>query len=745
MQVLNDQDVARFDQSSKPVFVSAGKIFTDDDIAKIDSQPKQNSAAGPLAQFGKGIYETAHQIPIVRQVMDMEPELAEKYGQVPEPDGAGQKIARMAGEGTALIPAFEGGAALAGEKLIGGALGIGAQQTAGSIQEGKGPIQSGIEGAAAAAGTYVGGKALDATGKFIGDMAKPVGEKISDTISDLYNKAVKPTVVKGNANMLVKSNANVETGIRSIINNKDNLSLGDEGAKSPESLSHASEAIEQTKNDIFNKYNAMQKQATGRGATLNGLGLAQTLQPIIDDKALEVVSPQTKEYAVKLFDRLQNAGEMTPEEAQDMIKGFNGRLKAYYRNPSPDQYGNTAVDALVANNARKILDEKISQESGSGYQDLKNQYGALSSMEKDVSRAAQRSSNYQNKGLLDFSDIFTGEQVARGILTGNPAEIASGIGGRLIKEYYKKLNNPDANIKNMFTKVSDLMQQEGHPAFSEKLSTAKQAIKEKLGGLADSIPSRQFSVAGQVGKNSNFKNNIYPFASPLEGSEAGQAGEAFAQPMVHKEPAQENPLEIGGQANAAENEGAPAPRYVNGKEGSINIQTLRENASKIPSQNMIDSYVKEHPQLAEKWKNFGKGSGALALAGSLVAGGNAQASLLPKNETMVIEKIAKSYNLSPEETNLLKVIRKVENGGAGKEFGALTPKAMRFKDNPSKSFETQAKWAAGTIKNKYKGNIDRFAQQWAPKGVANDPNNLNKNWAKNAKFYMKEFSKGEKK
>lgn len=500
LQSLSDEQLSgMISKAQAPQGADLSHLSDDELNSQINAAKTKESAAEPIAQIGKGIYDTVHQIPGVRQFMDMEPELAEKYGQVPEPAGAGQRIARMAGEGVGLTPAFAGGEALAGGKLIGGALGVGAQQTAGDLQEGKGPIQSGIEGATAAAGTYVGGKVLDAAGKMVGDALKPVSEKISDTIGDLYNKAVRPTTIKGNSAILAKNNANVEAGVRAIVDNKDNLSLGEEGVQTPETLAHTSDAIAQTKDAIFNKYDAMQKEATGKGTTINGLGLAQSLQPIIDDKALEVVSPQTKEYAVKLFDRLQNAGDMTPEEAQDMIKGFNGRLKAYYRNPSPDQYGNTAVDALVANNARKSLDDAITSASGPGYQALKNQYGALSSMEKDVGRAAQRASNYQNKGLLDFSDIFTGEQVARGILSGNPAEVASGLGGRLIKEYYKKLNNPDANIKNMFSKVSDLMQKEGQPSFADNLSAATQRAKESLGGLFDAVPSRQMGITGQAG------------------------------------------------------------------------------------------------------------------------------------------------------------------------------------------------------------------------------------------------------
>lgn len=105
-------------------------------------------------------------------------------------------------------------------------------------------------------------------------------------------------------------------------------------------------------------------------------------------------------------------------------------------------------------------------------------------------------------------------------------------------------------------------------------------------------------------------------------------------------------------------------------------------------------------------------------------------------EEGIINKVADEYGLKGDARKLLFVIRRVEKGGPGKEFGVLVDEAMRFKDDPIKSLETQAKWAAGTIKKRYNGNLQEFANRWAPIGADNDPNNLNSNWFKNAKFYM---------
>ena len=107
------------------------------------------------------------------------------------------------------------------------------------------------------------------------------------------------------------------------------------------------------------------------------------------------------------------------------------------------------------------------------------------------------------------------------------------------------------------------------------------------------------------------------------------------------------------------------------------------------------------------------------------------------NEDKIINTVAREYGLNQEQANLLWAIRKVENGRQGREFGVLKPEAMRYENgDPVKSFETQAKWAAGTIKKRYNGDLEEFANRWAPIGAENDPTNLNKNWVKNIKFYM---------
>lgn len=109
-------------------------------------------------------------------------------------------------------------------------------------------------------------------------------------------------------------------------------------------------------------------------------------------------------------------------------------------------------------------------------------------------------------------------------------------------------------------------------------------------------------------------------------------------------------------------------------------------------------------------------------------------------EQRIISSVADKYGLKGNARNLLFAIRNAENGAQGKEFGVLNPEAMRFAKDPDpyKSLEIQAMWAAGTIKKRFDGDLEKFSKIYAPKGVDNDPNNLNANWLKNVSYYMKQ-------
>ena len=94
--------------------------------------------------------------------------------------------------------------------------------------------------------------------------------------------------------------------------------------------------------------------------------------------------------------------------------------------------------------------------------------------------------------------------------------------------------------------------------------------------------------------------------------------------------------------------------------------------------------------------------------------------------------------LRPYFTRLLVAIRKAENGGPGRQFGVLHPKA--------KTYRQQAGWCSAIAWKRYEEWTELqnappylvyLANRYAPtKNATNDPLLLNLHWLKNVRAFM---------
>lgn len=406
---------------------------------------------------------------------------------------------------------------------IGGmALGAGGsadEVAAKAATEGKNIISDVTDG-----GARAGGAVAD---KILGDGADAAAEataaKMPDTgkIINNYNRAIKPSVAgKANATQIAAYNDNVVKGVTAIAENRPNLELTDADGnvvkgQTPESVSQFSDAISQTKQAIFKQYDAMAKAAGDEGGTVdfsksaspNAAGKPTTvvdeLNQVIGDKTLGIANPGAIAYAKSLLERLTGEGTdeegnviprkpMTTSEVQDLVQHYNQSLKAFYRNPTYDTASKAAIDALVANKMRSILDATITDSQGAGYQGLKSQYGALSAIEKDVAKRATVVGRQNPVGFLGgLSDVAAGAEVVRGLMTLNPVDFVTGGVMKGIQLLVKRLNDPDAGVRRLFSETSDV----GQPATENTLgSEAKGTV------LDSSQKSTTFQPKSKLGQ-----------------------------------------------------------------------------------------------------------------------------------------------------------------------------------------------------------------------------------------------------
>lgn len=114
---------------------------------------------------------------------------------------------------------------------------------------------------------------------------------------------------------------------------------------------------------------------------------------------------------------------------------------------------------------------------------------------------------------------------------------------------------------------------------------------------------------------------------------------------------------------------------------------------------------------------------------------------IPAADREILTKVADEYGLRGDARWLLYTIRIVEGGGPGREMGVLVPAAQRHKGDHAKSLELQARWAAGTIRKRYAGDLEAFAARWCPLNDPRDKGRLNRHWLANARAVMKECKK----
>lgn len=305
-------------------------------------------------------------------------------------------------------------------------------------------------------------KLIQETSSIVKSLVTKSEANIEKNILKSFEKGVKPNLPgKTTPTQLKNYREDVITAAKTIKGNRENLRLTDEvegtiSGELPKSLQQLSEAIEQTKKSVFTQYDDLAKQAGEAGVKVELESIGSELDTVINSKSLGITNPNAIKYAKALKERLISTGQLNTTTAQDVIQNYNNSLQAFYKNPSYDATSQVAIDAMVANRLRESIDKGITELTGQKYQTLKNQYGSLKAIERDVIKASLRDARRNIKGLIDFTDVFSGGQIVSGIVNLNPGQIASGAVQKAIAEYIKFLNNPNRAIERMFGAVEKL-------------------------------------------------------------------------------------------------------------------------------------------------------------------------------------------------------------------------------------------------------------------------------------------------
>lgn len=299
--------------------------------------------------------------------------------------------------------------------------------------------------------------------------------KVDSLIDEAYFKAVKPSTasLKG-AGQVEKYKTNVRTAIKDIAQNKSLLPE----EKLPQSLQETLSAVEEGKRRVWGQVEKLNQQAGKAGVKIDLNKVADTLDDVIKNKAISIENPGAVEYARALKERLLKAQSLTPQETQELVTNLNSRLSSFFRNPTADTASHSVIDAGIRNNIVKALDDAIETVSDDAAKPLRQLYGSYKSIESDVAKAAARVAKRNTTGLIDYTDIFSGGDIVRGVITANPAEVVRGGFMNAVKNLYKYRNDPNIQIKKLFDRVGGFY--EGRsvaPAVSRGITVPVETIK----------------------------------------------------------------------------------------------------------------------------------------------------------------------------------------------------------------------------------------------------------------------------
>ena len=363
-----------------------------------------------------------------------------------------------------------------------------------------------VGGIPASVGGLAADMAVDPAGMLMNLIPALMPGKVSATSSAIdkpFMKAVKVGTrgIKRSGD-IEKIKINARSAVESIVDNKNNLKLSDinglisEG-KLPESLDEFSQAISQTKKQIFNNYDAALKTAGKSGVTVPLRPIADEIVNAVADVHIEDLSPTVQNYGMQLAQRLEKRGSYTLTEAQDTIEALNNKLKTYFLNPTPEGLHQAVIDRAVVNNLRNSLVKAVESKTGPGYDILRRQYGNLNAIEENVTKSAIRNSGVKGGSLERIFDTFSSGDIVNGIISMNPALVAKGGFQVAARKVFSSINNPNNIIKNMFSNVDRI----------KNIDPAKRLLMHNLSKIAPSVTMNSANALSRP-QNQQEVNNI---------------------------------------------------------------------------------------------------------------------------------------------------------------------------------------------------------------------------------------------
>lgn len=425
-------------------------------------QKLDNAAIGGLASIvGGGSHKKELQMPIAKLPSKMTTpsntgqrvgKAAEQFSELLIPVGGAEKA-------VAMLPGKVAKAAPVVSKVF-RAVGDAAEWA------GKTLVQTGDTKKATAAGltagvTNIAGSAISgAWGSIKGDLQKNIGRAFG--------------AGKGAVSDLVKNPQKAANALKVISNLKDDIMVGEGEARhvfdpAKATWGEMAQAIVHAKQHVYNAYSDLAAQAGEAGASFTTKefnqvidsikGLTKDTNPSIANKVKEWIGSEENGWSGYIQ---KNFGTYNPSDGKHYIKNVDfERVQKFLEgvnkgiNWNSDAAG-SVVGKELASGIRKVMDHKISQATGEGYQSLRNTYSDLKSIEDAVMKQTRKAAVAGGKttsGIANWMERFGSIDAVAGILTHGVSEAIRGIGLVGAAEMSKYLKSSETALRTAFSLV----------------------------------------------------------------------------------------------------------------------------------------------------------------------------------------------------------------------------------------------------------------------------------------------------
>ena len=278
------------------------------------------------------------------------------------------------------------------------------------------------------------------------DAARSVGSKFLPSLIDgppesLLTRAIKPG--KNNVNW----NSNLQTALPLMKSAEQ--TLGRPVAGIDDALAAAGTA----KKQIWQQYQARLGPANQMGATIDGNQIADAMMSSID-KRTALQNPGLVQKVQQIADTYRKP--LALNDAEDFLQSANKDLNTYYTKNKVGQQvamNDPEISSTVAEAGalRDSLYSKLDQVSGPGASQLKQSYGALTNVEKELYGRQLVAARQNPESLSEqLSTVRGAGKIAKGVVTFNPGDIIEGAQNIGVSRALKARNSSDAMIERAF-------------------------------------------------------------------------------------------------------------------------------------------------------------------------------------------------------------------------------------------------------------------------------------------------------